>query len=89
MPKFRNGLAKIGRVYHYHFTQDGRTLSGSTRCEHHSAAEAWLQQFRENLALEKVGLRAARALPTLAQTLEEWTRAQTGAAAKSKPSSTT
>ena len=38
-----------------------------------------LQKIREDLALEKVGLRTARALPPLAQTLEEW--AQTGAAA--------
>ena len=28
MPKFRNGLAKIGRVYHYHFTHP--------RLRHHS-----------------------------------------------------
>jgi len=81
MPKFRNGLAKVGRVYHYHFTQGGRTYGGSTRCEHRSAAEAWMQRFRENLAMEQVGIRMARALPTLAQTLEEWNRAQTGAAA--------
>jgi site-specific recombinase XerD len=81
MPKFRNGLAKVGRVYHFKFTQDGQPYGGSTRCEHRGAAEAWLQQYRENLALEKVGLRSARALPTLAQTLEEWTRAQTGAVA--------
>lgn len=82
MPKFRNGLAKIGRVYHYHFTLYGRTFGGSTRCEHRNSAEAWLQRYRENLAMEKVGLRTAQALPTLAQTLDEWTRAQTGAAAE-------
>jgi len=81
MPKFRNGLAKVGHVYHYKFNQDNEPYHGSTGCEHRAAAEAWLQKFRENLALEKIGLRTAQALPTLAQTLEEWTRAQTGAAA--------
>ena len=81
MPKFRNGLAKVGSVYHFKFTQNGHPYGGSTRCERRATAEVWLQKYRENLALERVGIRAARALTTLAQTLEEWDRAQTGATA--------
>jgi len=54
MPKFRNGLAKVGRVYRYNFSQGGRTYGGSTRCEHRFAAEQFLRKFRDNLALEKL-----------------------------------
>lgn len=31
--KFRAGLAKVGRVYHYKFVIKGREYYGSTRCE--------------------------------------------------------
>jgi len=81
MPKFRNGLAKVGRVYHYSFKFKGRPHHGSTRCESRAAAELFLRKLRDDLALEKVGIRAAAVLPSLAQTLEDWDRAQTGAAA--------
>ena len=80
MPKFRNGLAKVGRVYHYHFTQNGRTVHGSTRCETRGAADQVLQKLRHDLAMEQVGLKIARVLPTLARTLEDWSTAQAGAA---------
>lgn len=80
MPKFKHGLAKVGRVYHFHFQQDARTHHGSTKCETRAAAEAWLRQHRENLAMERVGLKTARIIPSLAQTLQDWTRAQAGAA---------
>ena len=83
MPRFKNGLAKVGRVYHYKFEFRGRAHHGSTGCETRAAAEQVLQQLRNNLALEAAGVRQApRALPTLAKTLEDWTRAQHGASAE-------
>ena len=83
MPKFRNGLAKVGRYYHFNFEMFGRSYHGSTRCEHRSAAEMVLQKKREDLALQRAGVVVLRReVPTLAQTLEDWTRAQAGAASE-------
>ena len=81
MPKFRNGLAKVGRVYHFHFQQGGRTYHGSTGCEHRSAAELVLQKRREDLALARAGVLVLKKdVPTLAKALEKWCAAQKGAA---------
>lgn len=78
MPRFRNGLAKVGRVYHYKFSLYGKDYHGSTGCETKEAAEQVLRRMRENLAFGKVGLPPHKVMPTLAQTLEDWTRAQAG-----------
>ena len=76
MPKFRNGLAKVGRVYHFKFRSKGKDHHGSTGCETRSAAEAWLRQEREDAALRAKGIRPASDAPTLAQVAREWHKAQ-------------
>lgn len=80
MPKYKNGLARVGRVYHFHISQHGKTHHGSTRCESRATAEAWLRAYRERLALGQVGVQVDRPAATLAQVLEDWTQAMTGAA---------
>jgi hypothetical protein len=55
MPKFRAGLAKTGRVYHYKFEVRGRAYHGSTGCETRAGAEAVLRQLRDDAALRARG----------------------------------
>ena len=76
MPKFRNGLAKVGRVYHYKFGYKGKDHHGSTGCETRAAAEAVLRQLREDAALRAAGIRPASDSPTLQDLATEWHKAQ-------------
>jgi len=81
VPKFKNGLAKVGQRYHYKFEFKGKAYHGSTGCDTRAAAEEVLRQIRTNAALEAVGARVApREVPTLAAVLEAWAKAQTGVA---------
>nr|WP_320131961.1 site-specific integrase [uncultured Holophaga sp.] len=83
MPKFKNGLAKVGRVYHYKFSFQGVSHHGSTGCETLDAAKAWLRKFRDDLAMEAAGIAVegrGKTAPTLRAVLDEWTTAQAGAA---------
>ena len=80
-PKFRNGLAKIGRVYYFHFSFAGKSYHGSTGCEHRTSAEQVLQKKREDLALARAGVLVLRKdIPTLSKALDKWCAAQKGAA---------
>lgn len=76
MPKFRNGLAKVGRVYHFKFVCAGREYHGSTRCESKSVAEAVLRKKRDEAAMLAAGILPESAAPTLAKVAAEWKRAQ-------------
>ena len=57
-----DNLTKRGRFWHYRFVHRGEPYSGSTKCESHRDAKAWLAQFRARLALGEVG---AAPCPTL------------------------
>lgn len=76
MPKFKNGLAKMGRVYHFKFEYKGKAYHGSTGCETRTAAEQYLRQQRENAALRHVGIQPACDAPTLEKVAREWHKAQ-------------
>lgn len=76
MSKFRNGLAKVGRVYHFKFRYKGKDYHGSTGCEHRSTAESYLRKTREEAALRHLGIRPASEAPTLASVAREWHKAQ-------------
>jgi integrase/recombinase XerC len=78
MPSFRNGLAKVGRVYYMKFKYKGQTIHESTGCEHKVAAEQVLKRKREDLALQAAGILAARDTPTLKDALSSWCAAQEG-----------
>lgn len=47
MTKFRNGLSKVGKVYHYCFRIQGEQFKGSTRATDRDSAEKVLQQKRK------------------------------------------
>lgn len=77
MPKFKNGLAKVGRFYYFKFQgKDGKPYHGSTGCETRAAAEMVLRQKREDAALRALGIQPASDAPTLAAVATEWHKAQ-------------
>jgi integrase len=78
MPSYKNGLAKVGRVYYMKFKFKGAVIHESTGCEHKAAAELVLKRRREDLALRAAGLLSSRDLPTLEETLKSWCGAQEG-----------
>lgn len=51
MPKFKNGLAKVGDVYHYCFRVNGRYLKGSTRAKDKATAEKVIAEIRKRALL--------------------------------------
>lgn len=51
MAKFRNGLAKVGKVYHYCFTLHGKQFKGSTRATDRASAELVLASKRKEALL--------------------------------------
>ncbi len=76
MPKFKNGLAKVGRVYHYKFEFRGKPYHGSTGCETRSAADVVLRKLREDAALRAMGIRPETDAPTLEEVAREWAHVQ-------------
>ena len=47
MPRYRNGLSKVGKVYHYCFRIHGEQFKGSTRAADRASAEKVLAQKRK------------------------------------------
>ena len=47
MPRFRNGLSKVGKVYHFCFRINGEQFKGSTRAIDRESAEKVLAQKRK------------------------------------------
>jgi integrase len=77
MPRYINGLAKVGRVYHFNIWQNGKGFHGSTRCETLAAAKEYLRVFRDTLAVAKVGGQTGW-VPTLGEALARWLAATDG-----------
>ncbi len=76
MPSYKNGLAKVGRVYYMKFKYKNQTIHESTGCEHKATAEQVLKRKREDLALQAAGLISAIDTPTLGDALNSWCTAQ-------------
>ncbi len=53
---FKNGLKKVGRVWHYKFKMHGQLHHGSTRCESLEDARKFLFTLRNEKAKEPLGL---------------------------------
>lgn len=68
MPKFKNGLARVGDVYHYCFRVNGRYLRGSTRAHDRATAEKVLSEIRRRSLL------GADAIPIEPPTIQELVR---------------
>lgn len=66
---WKQGLAKVGDVWHYRFTWRGQLLKGSTRCSRLQDAREWLDGYKTQLSKGEVG--AAKA-PTVRTAWEGW-----------------
>src|SRR5262245_51959887 len=60
-----NGLFKKGKYWHFDFYFRKVRHQGSTQCTNHEKAKTFLSGFRTNLALRRVGLVEAKAIPTV------------------------
>lgn len=66
---YKNGLARVGRFWHYQFRWKGQKVQGSTGLEKKADAVAWLATFRQQIAMGQVGLAAA---PTVEASWKAW-----------------
>lgn len=72
---FRNGLKKVGRVYHYKFKRGGCAYHGSTGLESLSQAREWLRRFREATVLQEQGIVP---IPTIEALGMDWLESKRG-----------
>lgn len=70
MAKFKNGLGRVGRWWHYCFKVNGKVYRGSTRVLDRATAERILQERRREVALEEKGLRSG--VPRVRDLLKLW-----------------
>lgn len=70
MPKFKNGLARVGKVYHYCFTIERRQFKGSTRAQDRATAEKVLAQKRKDALLGPES--QPQPIPTLGTLADAW-----------------
>jgi len=70
MAKFRNGLGRVGRYWHYCIKVDGKVFRGSTHVTDHATAEKILADKRREVALAMRGL--FHRLPTVRELLVQW-----------------
>ena len=70
MAGFKNGLQKVGDVYHYCFRVHGRQFKGSTRAHDLSTAKKVLEEKRQEAILGKPA--APKEAPTVAALVNEW-----------------
>lgn len=70
MAKFRNGLGRVGKYWHYCFKVEGRVFRGSTHVTDHATAEKFLADKRREAALSTRGL--FHRMPTVRELLKQW-----------------
>ncbi|MFN7958730.1 MAG: site-specific integrase [Holophagaceae bacterium] len=70
MAKFRNGLGRVGKYWHYCFKVEGRVFRGSTHVTDHATAEKFLADKRREAALSTRGL--FHRMPTVRDLLKQW-----------------
>jgi len=70
MAKFRNGLGRVGRYWHYCFKVEGKVFRGSTHVTDHATAEKILADKRREVALSLRGL--FHRMPTVRELLAQW-----------------
>ena len=70
MAKFRNGLGRVGRFWHYCFKVEGKVYRGSTHAMDHATAEKILADKRREIALSMRGL--FHRMPTVRELLVKW-----------------
>lgn len=72
MPRFRNGLARVGKIYYYCFRINGRQFKGSTRASDRATAEQVVVQKRKEALL---GPQAKPVpIPTVRKLTEAWSK---------------
>ena len=74
MPKFKNGLAKVGETYHYCIKLNGRYLRGSTRARDKGTAEKVLADIRRKAVLSADAL--PHSTPTIKEMVNTWMKTQ-------------
>lgn len=70
MPRFKNGLSRVGEVYHYCFRVNGTQFKGSTRAQDRATAEKVLAQKRKEALLGPENL--PQPIPTLGALVDAW-----------------
>jgi len=67
--RWKDGLKKVGKVYHYRFAIKGKIRHGSTGCADRTAAEKWLKHHRDTLVLCAEGIHG---ITTLGVLISKW-----------------
>lgn len=70
MPTYKNGLARVGKVYHYCFRINGEQFKGSTRATDKATAEKLLAKARQDALLGPQ--EEPQPIPTLSKLIEAW-----------------
>lgn len=70
MPTYKNGLARVGKVYHYCFRINGEQFKGSTRATDKATAEKVLAKARQDALLGPQ--EEPQPIPTLSKLIEAW-----------------
>ena len=70
MPRFKNGLSRVGKVYHYCFRVNGTQYKGSTRATDRATAEEVLANLRKAALLGPQAV--PEPTPTLQALVESW-----------------
>ena len=70
MPRYKNGLARVGKVYHYCFTIQRQQFKGSTRASDRATAEQVLASKRREALLGPQD--APAPIPTLRGLVDAW-----------------
>ena len=84
MAGFKNGLQKVGDIYHYCFRINGRQFKGSTRARDLSTARKVLETKRQEALIGKP--QTPKVVPTVAALVQDWlaTHAQTASSGHRK-----
>lgn len=69
MSGWRNGLKKVGKVWHYRFKFRKQLCQGSTGLNNIDDARTWVEVLKRNLALEEVGIKSP---PTVRQVFNSY-----------------
>ena len=70
MPRFKNGLSRVGKYYHYCFRIDGTQHKGSTRATDRTTAEEVLANLRREALLGPQSMPTP--IPTLKHLITSW-----------------
>jgi len=80
VPHFKNGLCRVGKVYHYCFKINNRQYKGSTRATDRATAESVLELKRKEALLGPQAIPTP--MPTMQKLIEAWMASHKGVLSK-------